>query len=242
MAQAYDVESASSEFNRKVGIHQPISIRHGFVKKVYGLMAAQLALTALIAFTVSTFASSISPVILLPVIILNAGLMIYLTCNFETLRQYPKNYIILGVLSLTHGIMFGFMCSVAEPKLVLTAVGLTVFIVGGLSAFAMQTKYDFTSWSSYLFGAGLALVGCSFLFIFIRNVPVIRIFFACAFLVLFCLYLVYDTQLIMGAGTPGKERKFELEIDDYAAGALMLYLDIVNIFSLILQLLMQMKD
>ena len=41
---------------------------------------------------------------------------------------------------------------------------------------------------------------------------------------LFGVYLIFDTQLIMGG------KRYELCIDDYVVGALILYLDIIMIF------------
>ena len=41
---------------------------------------------------------------------------------------------------------------------------------------------------------------------------------------LFGVYLIFDTQLIMGG------KRYELSIDDYVVGALILYLDIIMIF------------
>ena len=41
---------------------------------------------------------------------------------------------------------------------------------------------------------------------------------------LFGVYLIFDTQLVMGG------KRYELCIDDYIVGALILYLDIIMIF------------
>lgn len=48
---------------------------------------------------------------------------------------------------------------------------------------------------------------------------------------LFGIYIVIDTQMIMGG------KSVELEIDEYYFGALLLYIDIISIFLYILQLL-----
>ena len=45
------------------------------------------------------------------------------------------------------------------------------------------------------------------------------------------IYIVYDTQLIMG------DRSRQLSVDDYIWAAMMLYIDIVRLFLYILQLL-----
>ena len=48
---------------------------------------------------------------------------------------------------------------------------------------------------------------------------------------LFGIYLIYDTQLILG------NKENSIDLDDYILGAFMLYTDIVNLFLQILQLL-----
>ena len=49
--------------------------------------------------------------------------------------------------------------------------------------------------------------------------------------VLFSCYIVYDTQLIVG----GKHKRFQFTVDDYVLAAMNLYLDILNLFLLILR-------
>lgn len=48
---------------------------------------------------------------------------------------------------------------------------------------------------------------------------------------LFGVYLIYDTQLIVGG------HKHSLEVDDYIIAALTLYIDIISLFLQILELL-----
>ena len=50
---------------------------------------------------------------------------------------------------------------------------------------------------------------------------------------IFSLYIVYDTQTIVG----GEHKNFQFDMDDYVLAALVIYLDIINLFILLLQLL-----
>ena len=59
-----------------------------------------------------------------------------------------------------------------------------------------------------------------FLWIF-PYVAWVNIMYCCFGVILFGLYLVFDTQLIMGG------KKYEFDYDDYIWGALMLYIDII---------------
>jgi FtsH-binding integral membrane protein len=48
---------------------------------------------------------------------------------------------------------------------------------------------------------------------------------------LFGIYLIIDTQLIIGG------KRLELSLDDYVIGALILYMDIIQIFLYLLQMM-----
>ncbi len=50
-------------------------------------------------------------------------------------------------------------------------------------------------------------------------------------ILIYSIYLVIDTQLIMGG------KRYEVGVDDYILGALILYTDIIMIFLYILQAL-----
>ena len=50
---------------------------------------------------------------------------------------------------------------------------------------------------------------------------------------IFSLYIVYDTQTIVG----GEHKNLQFDMDDYVLAALVIYLDIINLFILLLQLL-----
>ena len=54
---------------------------------------------------------------------------------------------------------------------------------------------------------------------------------------LFGLYLVFDVQLLLGGGG-----RFALSPDDYVAGAISLYLDLVNLFLHLLRLFGTERD
>jgi len=74
---------------------------------------------------------------------------------------------------------------------------LTAGLFIGLTLFACQTKYDFTNWMPYLFGALWALVLFGVLAMFFpSNSTVELVYFGLAAL-LFSAYILVDTQLVM---------------------------------------------
>jgi FtsH-binding integral membrane protein len=114
---------------------------------------------------------------------------------------------------------------------VLMAVGLCAAVCFGLTMFAFQTKWDFTVIGGGLFVALIILVIFGIVAIFIPGRVMTLIYASCGAL-LFSLYLIYDTQLMMGG-----KHKYSISPEEYIFAALNLYLDIVNIFLYILTII-----
>ena len=105
-------------------------------------------------------------------------------------------------------------------------------IFSGLTIYAIQTKYDYTSYG----GIGIAmLLGLIMfgLFTSFVQIQLLRIMYSVGGSLIFSFYIVYDTQLITG----GTERKIQYTVDDFALASVNLYLDITNLFLLMLNLL-----
>ena len=69
------------------------------------------------------------------------------------------------------------------------------------------------------------------IFAWVAWIPILHNLYCALGAVLFGIYLVIDTQLIVGGG------RYSISMDDYVAGALILYIDIIQIFLYILSLL-----
>lgn len=122
------------------------------------------------------------------------------------------------------------MTAFIDPKTVMIAAILTAVIVFALTLYACTTKTDFTYCGGILFMLCLGLVGASILSIFWSN-RILDIAITYGGALLFGLYLIYDTQLIVG------KHSHKLSIDDYVLGAMMLYIDIIQLFIYILRIL-----
>lgn len=119
---------------------------------------------------------------------------------------------------------------------VLMAVGLCAAVCFGLTMFAFQTKWDFTILGGGLFVALIILVIFGIVAIFIPS-RVVTLVYASLGALLFSVYLVYDTQLMMGG-----KHKYSISPEEYIFAALNLYLDIVNIFLFILTIIGASRD
>lgn len=160
--------------------------------------------------------------------------LIMLVCCIESLgRRYPHNYALLSVFTLGQGFNLATYCTMMDAEVILVAAGMTAVITLALSVFACQTKIDFTGSGAYLYAA----LWCLILFGFVINfgwapAGAAKIYLLIGVLI-FSMYLVYDTQVIVG----GEHKTYQISMDDYVLAALIIYLDIINLFILLLQLL-----
>jgi FtsH-binding integral membrane protein len=132
--------------------------------------------------------------------------------------------------------MLGIMCLFQDAASVGLAAAMTAAVTFGLTLFACFTKIDFTGAGAYLVAALWALIICGVIgavFGGSYGIPWSQNLYAGLGCILFSLFIVYDTQLIVG----GKHKKYQFSLDDYVFAALNIYLDIINLFIYILQIL-----
>jgi len=219
------------------------TVRMGFVRKVYGIVTAQLLFTTLFC-ALAMFWTPLGDFMIMNTWLLWVCLIIYiilaivLSCFMTVARQVPTNYILLGIVTLTLGYVTAAICAMyqqaGEGSLVLIAAGLTCIMTLSLSLYACFTKSDITMWGGVLFCCAIGLLIFSLLAIIIQS----NWLFICLCVVgvvLMGIFLVYDTQLIMG------NKQYKLSEEDYIIGALALYTDIINIFLYLLELLSYIK-
>uniref|UniRef100_A0A0G4HKW5 Uncharacterized protein n=1 Tax=Chromera velia CCMP2878 TaxID=1169474 RepID=A0A0G4HKW5_9ALVE len=219
----------------------PTYVRHAFIRKVYTILGIQLAIT----FAICCIFMFVQPVktwmaanvwFFIVVLIVSFVILCMLTCCCTNLaRHHPWNMILLGIFTLCFAAMLGVIIAFADVNAVGIAALATAVIVVGLTAFACQTKYDFTGWGPYLFVALLMLLVFGLLagiFVPTGGASIVGLVIAVLGATIFSLYIVYDTQLIVG----GKHRKYQLGVDEYVFGALSLYLDITQLFLCLLSI------
>jgi len=225
-----------------LGDNLSVTIRHGFIRKVYSLLFVQLLLTTVVGAASAAGLASLAKssggrqtyaMLLIFSTILYIGLIMTVSCFPAYLRKYPLNMGLMAAISVTLGFILGVVTSGYSSNVVLAAAGMTCAITAALTLFACQTKYDITGKASYIWGISVALLCVMFVAFFFPGNSTFQLAVSCLVLVAFSIFLVYDTQIIVG----GKHRQFELSIDDYAAGALLLYLDVINIFQALLRIL-----
>jgi len=206
----------------------PVHIRLAFLRKVYGILSVQILVTALLtAFSMFTpgvkfFIQENKWMMPLSFILSMATLM----ALFIKRRDTPINFVLLGIFTLIESYTISVIVSFYDQMAVLQAFLLTLAVTATLTAYTFQTKRDFSALPAVLTSLLLVLILgqlCNALFPSTPGELVVSMFGAG----LFSLFIIVDTQMIMNVISP----------EEYILATIQLYLDIVNLFVQILQIL-----
>ncbi|KAH8237391.1 hypothetical protein KR038_010877 [Drosophila bunnanda] len=217
------------------------SIRRGFIRKVYLILMGQLLVTfgavALFVFHQGTKDFAHRNIWLFWVALgVMLVTMLSMACCESVRRQTPTNFIFLGLFTAAQSFLMGVSATRYAPSEVLLAVGITAAVCLALTLFAWQTKYDFTMMGGVLIACMVVFLIFGIVAMFMKG-KIITLVYASIGALLFSVYLVYDTQLMMGG-----EHKYSISPEEYIFAALNLYLDIINIFMYILTIIGASRD
>ncbi|KAK9840630.1 hypothetical protein WJX81_005654 [Elliptochloris bilobata] len=214
---------------------QAREVRQDFVRKVLGLVLLQLLVTAGASFAFLY----VQPLKLYvqhnqwpfwTAWILSFATIITMGCSERARRTYPWNYLSFAVFTLTFAFLVGTVTSFYDVSVLALALAITAGVVGFVWILATTAGFDFTRTGGFLYIASSAFLLALVVGIFWPN-NIYYLIISVVGAVLFSAYLLYDIQLLMGG------RSLEISPDDYIFAATQIYLDIVNIFINILQIL-----
>jgi FtsH-binding integral membrane protein len=141
------------KFSTTVGAAS-IDIRHAFIRKVYAILSAQLVLTAILS-SISFFNADFKTWIqnsTWMIILSFVGSIGFLGATYWKRKSYPANLLLLSGFTAFEAYTVAVVTSFYDSRIVLQAVVITGALFIALTLFACQTKYDFTSWYTYLYG------------------------------------------------------------------------------------------
>lgn len=121
--------------------------------------------------------------------------------------------------------LLGFVIAKSGAWAVANALGMTTIIFGAMSLYAIKTKNDLANMGKVLFIALIVVVIGSLINLFLGS-SMFQIIISGASAILFSLFVAYDTQNILRGA-------YDSPID----AAISLYLDFLNIFVSLLQLI-----
>jgi modulator of FtsH protease len=144
-------------------------------------------------------------------------------------KRAPLNlFLLYGFTFMTGfvlGPLLGHLIGVGKGGIIGEAFLLTAVGFFGLTWFSMVTKRDFTGLGKFLIVALLILIAASILNLFLQA-PMLQLAIAAGGAILFSIFVIYDTQQIIRGN-----------VETPIEGAIMLYLDFLNLFLSLLQLL-----
>ena len=233
-----DKEAGFNDFSHPEKDYGEIA-RMGFIRKVYGILSAQLVLTFgfILLGTIPAVKSALSSnpgttmTFFCIALVLSFVTLIPLACVRSIGRSVPINYILLFAFTLCESYMLMLCCANYNDRVVIAAAALTAGVTVALTIYAFTTKTDFTWLGGMLFAGICILMVTGLLYYIIKPTEVFYLLYCAAGVFIYSIYLIYDTQLI--SGKFGKA----FEIDDYVIAAVNVYLDIINIFLYILSIL-----
>ncbi len=197
-----------------------------FIKKTYQLFAASIIAAATGAYVGMQIAPAVATWYWGLVIAEFAALItLYFTKNRPGL-----NLLMLFVFTFLTGLTLTPLLSVilalpAGASILTNAFLLTGVAFGGLSLFAINTKRDFTTIGKFLFISLIIMIVAGLINIFLGS-PLLQTLLAAAGAILFSVFILYDTQNIIRGN-----------FDSPVEAAIAIYLDVLNLFISILQLL-----
>jgi len=206
-----------------------LPIRMQFVRKVYSILSIQLLLTAIlssISFVNDRYKNWIQGntwLMYFSVI----GALVFMLLTYWKRKSYPSNLVFLSAFTALEAYAISVVTSFYNARVVVQALVLTLGIFVALTLFACQTKYDFTSWIPYLFGALWFLILFGIMTAFFPIGTKTELIYGGLAALIFSGYILVDTQLVM--------RHYHVE--EEIAAAISLYLDIINLFLAILRIL-----
>ncbi len=197
-----------------------------FIKQTYQLFAASLIAAATGAYIGMQIAPTIATWYW-GLVILEFGALIGL---YFTKDKPGINLIMLFVFTFLTGLtltplLSAILAMPAGASIVTNAFLLTAVAFGGISLFAINTKRDFTFPGKFLFIALIIMIVAGLINIFLGS-PLLQLILAGAGALVFSAFILFDTQNII-------QGNFSSPVE----AAIALYLDVLNLFISLLQLL-----
>jgi len=207
---------------------------NAFLRKVYAYMAGGLFATAVTATVVASseplaqFARSN----LLLLVIAEFGMVIAFSALLNRLSTAAA-----AALFVAYAVVNGLTFSVIFLLYTASSIGSTFFVTAGtfgaVSVYGYATKRDLSGLGSFAFMGLIGLIIASVVNIFLHS-PMIYWLTTFVGVIVFTGLAAYDTQKLKrfaGSISPDQQSKVALQ------GALMLYLDFINLFLYLLRLL-----
>jgi len=218
----YDRNYAS----REAGYAQE-SASVSFMKKTYQLLAASMIAAAAGAYVTMPYTEA---VIQYRWFIFAAELIVLFFGLGMTKNKPGLNLAMLFIFTFLTGVslvpLLASLIGMGNGAVIGNAFLMTSVLFGALSLFAINSKSDYSSWGKPLFITLIVVIIASLVNYFFLQSSMLHIVITAGILLLFSIFTIYDTQNIANGA-------YDSPVD----AAVSLYLDFLNMFTALLQLL-----
>ncbi len=198
-----------------------------FMKQTYQLLAASMIAAAVGAYLTMPYAMT---VLEYKWVIFGFELFMLFIGLGMTRNKPGLNLAALFVFTFTTGVslvpLLASLIGAGNGAVIGNAFLMTAVLFGALSLFAINSKNDYASWGKPLFITLIVIIIASLVNYFLLQSPMMHIVITAGVLLLFSLFTIYDTQNIANGA-------YDSPVD----AAVSLYLDFLNMFTALLQLL-----
>jgi uncharacterized protein len=222
-----------------ISVEQVAAENQRYIVKVYSWMCLAMIVTGGVAMYTSSNAAlsdaiNGNPYILIGLIVLQlvaVGVLVRLISKM--------NAMVATVIFLLYSILFGLTLSSIFRIYTSESIASTFFITAGtfgaMSIWGYLTKTDLTRWGNILFMGIIGLIISSLVNQFLLQSSMLYWITTCAGVLIFVALTAYDTQKIKNANIIGNEGSDE-DHKESIIGALILYLDFINLFLYLLRI------
>jgi FtsH-binding integral membrane protein len=230
----WTVRSAATQAGIDVGLRE-------YMLRVYNYMASGLALTGIVAYVAAAsgfYARIMHTPLLWLVILAPLGLVMVMSYGMQRMQASTLQmifWVYAGLMGLSMAMIFLVFTE--------TSIARVFFITAGtfaaMSLYGYTTRRDLTQFGSFLFMGLFGIIIAAIVNMFVAS-TMLQFVISVAGVVVFTGLTAYDTQQI-------KEMYFEADGAEIASkkavmGALRLYLDFINLFMMLMQLMGTRRD
>ena len=198
-----------------------------FMKQTYQLLAASMIAAAAGAYVTMPYAETVMQY---KWFIFGAELFMLFIGLGMTRNKPGLNMAALFVFTFLTGVslvpLLAALIGAGNGAVIGNAFLMTSVLFGALSLFAINSKTDYSSWGKPLFITLIVVIIASLVNMFILQSPMMHVIITAGILLLFSIFTIYDTQNIANGA-------YDSPVD----AAVSLYLDFLNMFTALLQLL-----
>ena len=201
--------------------------------RVYTILACQLGFTFGFCF-VAFLWTPLSFIVSQPATVLVSIVSMFISLCMLQSHRYHSPWNVLLLILFTTSVSFDvshIMLRVENQTLILSSIGVTMAIFATLTFTVHTSKKDYSFLGMWLLTSTLGFVLFSLVQMLVHS-EWLNLLLSWFGTVLFSAYIVYDTSNLIHVYKP----------DESVEAAISLYLDIVNLFLLIMQVLQGSKD